>query len=71
MSGSRHNQGELFFDICDGDLFENESYEDPILHIIAYYDEFTMTNPLMSRAKKYKIGIIIISHSRYSPFILF
>ncbi len=57
MSGSRRNPGKFFFDICDGDLLGDESYEDPIFDIIAYYDEFTLTNPLMSRSKKYKIGI--------------
>ena len=38
--------------------------------IIAYYDEFTVTNPLMSRAKKYKLGIIIV-FNHFNPLCLF
>ena len=49
-------------DICDGTIFNTNSIlceDDQALQVIAYYDEFTLTNPLMSRAKKYKIGEII------------
>ena len=51
----------LFFTryIIDGNVFEENSIlqqNDQALQIIGYYDELTLTNPLMSRAKKYKMG---------------
>ena len=56
MSGSRQSPGLLLCDICDGTVWEDENQNDPILQVIAYYDDVSMTNPLMSRSKKYKIG---------------
>lgn len=60
MYGSHQSSDEFLRDICDGTIKE----ENPILHgsdqalqIIGYFDELTVTNPLMSRAKKYKIGV--------------
>lgn len=46
-------------DICDGDYYSTHpvfSQNDQALQILAYYDELTLTNPLMSRRNKYKIG---------------
>jgi hypothetical protein len=53
----------LLMDICDGSIYQTNpilQHNDQALQIIAYYDEFTVTNPLMSRAKKYKLGKIIV-----------
>ena len=64
MSGSHKSPtNQLLFDICDGNLFEENSIlqqNDQALQIIGYYDELTLTNPLMSRAKKYKMGNFVM-----------
>ena len=54
--------GELLADVCDGTIFTTNSIlcdDEATLQIVAYYDEFTIVNPLMSCAKKYKIGIVV------------
>ena len=59
-SGLHTSPGELLMDICDGSIVDSNKVlcdDNKALQIIAYYDEFTLTNPLMSRAKKNKIGI--------------
>ena len=64
MSGSHRSPDDLLQDICDGTIFN----DNPMLHdderalqIIGYYDEFTLTNPLMSRAKQHKIGSVCMN----------
>lgn len=59
MSGSHASFGEFLYDICDGSIWANENETDNILQIIAYFDEFTLTNPLASRSKKHKIGMAL------------
>lgn len=52
----------MLSDICDGSIFTSNPVlrrNQQALQIIGYYDELTLTNPLMSRAKKYKIGMIM------------
>lgn len=52
-------------DVCDGTIFTTNRIfhvDEDALQIIGYYDEFTIVNPLMSRAKKYKMGIIKINN---------
>lgn len=59
MSGSNRSSDDVLRDVCDGTIFEDNSVlrrDDRALQIIGYFDELTLTNPLMSRAKKYKIG---------------
>lgn len=59
MSGLHQSPGDLMIDICDGDIFKCHpilSNNDIILQMLAYYDEFTVANPLSPRAKKLKIG---------------
>ena len=59
MSGVHCSDGKIMRDVCDGSIFTNNNIlceNERALQIIAYYDEFTLTNPLGSRAKKYKIG---------------
>lgn len=49
----------MMSDICDGNYYRSHaifSQCDKTLQIIAYYDELTLTNPLMSRRNEYKIG---------------
>lgn len=63
MSGQHQSPGEVLLDICDGTIFSSNSLlnsNETALQIIGYYDEFTVTNPLMSRAKKYKIGMAML-----------
>ena len=63
MSGLHKSPGEFLSDICDGEIMEEKAISQssvPVLQIIAYFDEMTLTNPLMSRAKKYKIGVILL-----------
>ena len=46
-------------DVCDGDYYRSHSIfkqSDKTLQIFAYYDELVLTNSLMSRRNKYKIG---------------
>lgn len=57
MSGSYQSPGGLFCDTCDGTIWEDEHQTEQVLQIIGYYDEMSLTNPLMSRSKKYKIGM--------------
>lgn len=59
MSGSHTSPGSLLNDICDGTIWNDD---EPTLQIVAYYDDFVLTNPLMSRSKKYKIGRYTIIH---------
>jgi hypothetical protein len=69
--GPHQSPGELLCDICDGTICS--TIDDRALQIIAYYHEFTLANPLMSRAKKYKIGelcTIIVTSSLLSPSII-
>ena len=59
ISGFHQSPGELLCDICDGTICSTDDVirqDDQALQLIAYYDEFTLANPLMSRAKKCKIG---------------
>ena len=70
MEGLHQCPGNMLFDICDGSICTNNSVlrnNQCALQIIGYYDELILTNPLMSRAKKYKIGNCkcIITHSYY------
>ena len=53
--------GYLMFDICDGTICETchiLNQDDKALQIIAYYDDFTAENPLSSRARKNKFGML-------------
>lgn len=46
-------------DVCDGTIFYTNPIlqcSDHVLQIIGYFDEVTLTQPLMSRSKKYRIG---------------
>ena len=59
MSGPHQSPDELLRDVCDGAIFHDNPIlrnDEQALQIIGYYDELTLTNPLMSRAKKHKIG---------------
>ena len=61
MFGSHQGSGDFLYDICDGTVMEENSTlqsssNDPVLQIIGYFDEMTLTSPLLSRVKKYKIG---------------
>ncbi len=65
MSGSHQSAGDILADVCDGDYYKNHPVfqrNDRALQIIAYYDELVWTNPLMSRAKKYKTGKAVHVH---------
>lgn len=58
-AGSHQSPGDFLRDICDGTIFDSNPIlhdDDNALQIVAYYDELTLTQPLMSRAKKHKIG---------------
>ena len=61
MSGAHQSPDKLMYDICDGTMLENQQTD--VLQIIAYYDEVSMTNPLMSRSKKYKIGTYALQYA--------
>ena len=58
MAGSHQSDGHLLNDICDGTLLED--HNDPEIQIICYYDELSLTNPLMSRSKNHKIGMLCV-----------
>lgn len=45
-------------DISDGTVWGDENPDDHVLQIIGYY-ELTLSNPLMSKSKKYKIGMFL------------
>lgn len=58
MSGQHQSSGDKLVDVCDGELYRSHPMfqeSEHALQIIAYYDEMTLTNSLMSRATKYKI----------------
>ena len=58
-SGVHSSDDQIMRDVCDGSIFTTNSIlceDERALQLIAYYDEFTLTNPLGYRAKKYKIG---------------
>ena len=60
MSGPHQSIGEKLNDICDGTIMVENSIlqgNAQALQIVGYFDEMILTNPLISRAKKYKIGI--------------
>lgn len=57
--GFHRSDGQLMRDICDGSIVADNNIlceDEQALQIIGYYDEFTITNPLGSRAKKHKLG---------------
>ena len=54
----------MLVDICDGKLLLEHAIfkkNEQALQIIAYYDDFTPTGPLMSRAKQHKLGTLLIT----------
>ena len=59
MSSHAMTNGYLS-DYCDGELFgENTLFqEDPSAFQIKLYDEVVICNPLGSKAKKHKLGIL-------------
>jgi len=59
MSGSSESSGDVLCGISDNTVGK----ESDGIQIIAYYDEFTLTNPLGSKSRKYKIGIPITIHT--------
>ena len=61
QSGLHRCPGEFLSDVCDGTIFGTNAIlrdDEQALQIIGYYDEFTIVNPLSSRAKKHKIGTL-------------
>ena len=71
MSGIHRGPPDLLFDLGDGDILKSHPIFNIInenaLQIIGYYDEVTITNPLMSRANSYKIGkYIVLLHQEWN-----
>ena len=54
---------QLLRDICDGRQYQDhklESHDGPNLHILAYFNEVEICNPLESKAKIHKLGKLLI-----------
>ena len=53
----------LLYDFCDGEVCRSHplfSRDQSALQIILHYDEVECVNPLGSKTKKHKIGIVYI-----------
>ena len=62
--------GDMLTDYCDGSLFKSHpifSTDPKALQIIAYYDELEICNPLGTRTKKHKLGVVLFSLGNISP----
>ena len=60
MMGHGRNDG-LIEDYCDGSFFKDHAlYSNcpTALHLMLYYDDIEVCNPIGSRAKKHKLGMI-------------
>lgn len=60
MRGHQRSDG-LLSDYCDGSVYKSHplfSQNHQGLQIIAYYDDVEVCNPLGSKAKKHKLGIM-------------
>ena len=60
-SGPHQLTCPMLGDLCDGEVFKEHpifSANPNALQIVAYYDEVELANPLGSKAKKNKIGIL-------------
>ena len=65
MHTHRQTSTKLLSDYCDGKFFDQHPLfsADPVaLQLILYYDELELCNPLGSRRKKHKIGVLLVLH---------
>ena len=70
MHTHQQTSTNVLSDYCDGKCFREHPLfsDDPVaLQLIIYYDEVELCNPLGSRRKKHKIGMLSRLHS--SPLI--
>lgn len=62
LRGHKNSEG-LLNDYCDGLAYQHHplfSTTDNSLEIMAYYDDVEVCNPLGSRSKKHKLGIVVM-----------
>ncbi len=75
MNSSRHeSSATLLHDYCDAKRYREHplfSLNHSALQLIIYYDELELCNPLGSRRKIHKIGIIIMCMSHTCLFMFF
>ena len=67
---SHQSEGDLLGDICDGELYRSHplfSVDKSALQIILYYDDFTVTNPLGTKTKKFKLGAFYMMLGNLPP----
>ena len=63
MYTHRQTSTNLLSDYCDGKCFDQHPLfsADPVaLQLILYHDELELCNPLGSRRKKHKIGVLFV-----------
>ena len=65
----KQSHDDILRDVVDGDVFTNHQRQSPnhCLEIILYFDEFTVTNPLRQRSRKYKILACYMTLANLSP----
>lgn len=62
LSGHKRHDG-LLSDYCDGRAYDAHplfSQYTNCLEVILYYDDVEIFNPLGSRAKKHKLGLLLL-----------
>lgn len=63
MHSHRQTSNNILNDYCDGKCFREHPLfsADPVaLQLMLYYDELELCNPLGSRRKKHKIGVLFV-----------
>ena len=69
-SSDHIRQDGLIEDFCDTSIFRSHplfSADPTSLQIVAYYDELEVVNPLGSRTKKHKLGIVFFTLANIKP----
>lgn len=60
----------ILADFCDGNIYKSHpifSVDPKALQIIAYFNELEICNPLGTRTKKHKLGILLYTLGNISP----
>lgn len=72
VMNSHSLHGEKLGDYCDGENYHKSNLfrEDPCgLQIQLYYDEVEVCNPIGSKAKKHKLGMVTDTWFMYTLFL--
>ena len=63
----RSTPNNILTDIIDGNIFRSHAQNNKCLQLILYFDEFTVTNPLRQRSRKYKLLACYLTLANLKP----